>query len=64
MSCQYDIESICKKAVSERRVLDQNRVPQGVITGIPAAEDLDKKGIFVKQGIQCRVLENEQIWNS
>ena len=36
------IENICKKVVTERRVLGENKVSRGVITGIPIYEDLEK----------------------
>ena len=36
------IESIRKKVMTERRVLGENKVSRGVITGIPIDEDLEK----------------------
>lgn len=35
-------ESICKKIVQEKRVLDDSKVTRGVISGIPVEEDLEK----------------------
>ena len=42
------MESICKKTISERRILGANKVARGVITGIPVDEDLErlKRNIF------------------
>lgn len=36
------IESICKKMINEKRLLGENRVTRGAITGIPVDEDLEK----------------------
>lgn len=40
------VESICKKIVSERRILGASRVTRGVITDIPVDEDLQKLKLF------------------
>ncbi|XP_035994688.1 uncharacterized protein LOC118563661 [Fundulus heteroclitus] len=36
------IDNICKKVVSEKIIVGENRVSRGVITGIPLEEDLEK----------------------
>lgn len=35
-------ESICRKTVGDKRILGDNKVTRGVITGIPVGEDLER----------------------
>lgn len=49
------IESICKKTISEVKILGERRVTRGVITGIPVDEDLEKLKRSIYGGEVSRV---------
>ncbi len=44
------IYNVCKKKVNERKMVGETRMKQGVITGIPIEEDLERLKLSISGG--------------
>ncbi|XP_035985059.1 uncharacterized protein LOC118558667 [Fundulus heteroclitus] len=51
----WEVESVCKKIISERKIVGDSKVTRGVITGIPVEEDLDKLKRSINGGEVSRI---------
>lgn len=57
------IDNMCKKIVNERKILGERKMKQGVITGIPIEEDLEKLSRSISGGEVSRIKRLQKTMN-
>lgn len=57
------IDNVCKKKMNERKILGEKRLKQGVITGIPVEEDLERLKQSISWGEISRIKRLQKTMN-